>query len=158
MKIKAKRKSSHSSTSTSIIAWITASCAFFLNVFFLQWGGGTFGKLPMALILLHWFAIDCKPKISPKKRDQGFFPTTLQIKKPKVAYNKPTWQLWLYGVCNSFQVSMWLAQLCAINQCNGTWEMQSRQGDMQLSACCEIQCIWRAISCGELTGFVTICA
>ncbi len=88
---------------------------YLLLILLLQWGGGTFGKLPTALILLHWFAIDCKPKISPKNRDQGFFPTTLQIKKPKVAYNKPTWQLWLYGVCNSFQVSMWLAQLCAIN-------------------------------------------
>ncbi len=32
------KESHHSFTSTSIIAWITASRAFFLNVIFLQWG------------------------------------------------------------------------------------------------------------------------
>ncbi len=46
VKIRLKeRNSSHSSTSTSIIAWITASRVFFLNVIFLHWGGGTYGKL-----------------------------------------------------------------------------------------------------------------
>ncbi len=40
------KKSPHSSTST--IAWINS--AFFLNVIFLQWGGGTLGTYIIALV------------------------------------------------------------------------------------------------------------
>ncbi len=59
------KESHHSFTSTSIIAWITASRAFFLNVIFLQWGAEHLANYAAArILLLYWLVIDCKPTVS----------------------------------------------------------------------------------------------
>ncbi len=57
------KESHHSFTSTSIIAWITASRAFFLNVIFLQWGAEHLANYAAARILIivlvgYWLQAD----------------------------------------------------------------------------------------------------